>query len=349
MGNCKSGARQRDTIEPMKPEIAARFTPAMLGNLAERYGLQPEGLVTLDGFESFIYQAERDGKGLILRIGHSGRRGEPFVRGEVDWLNYLAAGGASVAGAAYSTGGNLVETIDDGQGEHFIATAFHQAPGVPPWEFGWSPELYITYGKALGRMHALTGRYIPRDPLGFRPNWDHPSIIDIEENLGERDPLAVEKFAAYAEQCRALPRQKDSFGLIHFDAHGLNFLVDAVDHITFFDFDDCNYNWFACDIAIVLFYIAMWEKDRPAFTRHFLAKFFEGYRQEHRLHPSWLATIPMFLKMREIDLYGVICRDFDLANLDDPWVVRFMKGRRESVHSDVPYVAMDFSELAGCL
>lgn len=330
----------------MKSEIKQRFTPVMLAELAGRYGVTLEQLETLDGFESFIYQFERDGGGYILRVGHSGRRGEPYVRGEVDWLNYLAAGGAGVAGAIHSRRGNLVETTPDGSGEYFIATAFHRALGVPAWEFGWSPDLFVTYGKALGRMHTLTTGYRLGDPLGYRPSWNHPAIMDVAANLAGADPLALEKFDACVEICRSLSQSVDSFGLVHFDAHAGNFLVNPAGGLTFFDFDDCNYNWFAYDIAIVLFYMLTGREEKTDFALDFMQHFLTGYRQEYALDPGWLETIPLFLKMREIDLYGVIVRDFDLDNLEDPWVARFMKGRKERIHQDWPYVDMDFSEMA---
>ena len=333
----------------MKPEIKARFSNAMLDDLAGRYGISANQLKMLDGFESFIYQYNLAGAGYILRVGHSERRGEAFVRGEVDWLNYLAAGGAAVAGAVNSTNGKLVETVPDGQGAYFVGTAFHQAAGVPAWEFGWSAELYKTYGGMLGRMHALTTHYTVHDPLAFRPTWDDPTILDVVGNLSDSDPVALEKFQVLEERCRGLPVEQDAYGLVHFDAHAGNFLVEASDRITLFDFDDCNYNWFAYDIAIVLFYMVMWEQEKQTFTRMFLEKFFEGYRQEYRLNPSWLETIPMFLKMREIDLYGVIHRSFDVENLDDPWVKRYMEGRKECIHADTPYVDFDFTRLAGWL
>lgn len=333
----------------MKPEIKSRINPIILGELANRYGISISQPSELDGFESFIYQYSLDGAGYILRVGHSERRGEAFVRGEVDWLNYLAGGGAAVAGAIHSGCGNLVETIPDGQGAFFVGTAFQQAPGVSPDKFGWSLELYITYGRLLGRMHALTTKYKVKDPLAFRPAWDDPSILDVAENLSKADPLALEKFQVLEKRCRSLSTGPEPYGLVHFDVHGGNFLVEAIDRITLFDFDDCNYNWFAYDLAIVLFYMVMWKEDKPAFTRMFLEKFLEGYRQEYRLDPSWLKTIPMFLKMREIDLYGVIHRSFDVNNLEDPWVRGYMEGRRESIHADKPYVDFDFSQLEGWL
>ena len=99
------------------------------------------------------------------------------------------------------------------------------------------------------------------------------------------------------------------------------------------------------DIAIALFYRVMWAQDMAEATRAFLEPFMRGYLQEHDLDPAWLATIPLFLKMREIDLYGVIHGHFDLAHEDDPWIVAYMRGRRERIHADAPYVALDFGSV----
>jgi hypothetical protein len=47
------------------------------------------------------------------------------------------------------------------------------------------------------------------------------------------------------------------------------------------------------------------------------------------------------LKQREIDLYGVIYRSFDVNNISDSWVARFMQGRKERIENDVPYVEIE--------
>ena len=86
----------------------------------------------LDGFESFMYEFERDDGEYILRIGHSLRRSIPMIQGEVNWINYLAAGGVPAARAILSENDRLVELIDDGQGEYFLATAFVKARGGHP-------------------------------------------------------------------------------------------------------------------------------------------------------------------------------------------------------------------------
>ncbi len=325
--------------------IKSRYGASILEEAMRRYGISGDRIDELDGFESFIYEFSRDSRDFILRIGHSARRSEAMIRGEVDWMNYLAERGASVARAVTSQAGNLVEALDDGHGGHFLATAFLKAAGRPPREAGWTPTLFETYGEVLGRMHALTKDYVPSDPAWRRPEWDDPAIQDIEENLPAGQARVLEKYRILIAHLRTLPRDKASYGLIHFDAHGSNFLVDEQGRITLFDFDDCSYAWFIYDIAIVLFYMVTGREDVGAFTEEFMVHFLKGYRQSNRLDPRWLEEMPRFLKMREIDLYAVIHRSFDVDNLDDPWCARFMDGRKSRIEQGVPYIEFDFQTL----
>jgi Ser/Thr protein kinase RdoA (MazF antagonist) len=254
-----------------------------------------------------------------------------------------------VARAILSESGNLVEAIDDRQGECFLATAFVKAPGRSPWEVGWTPALFETYGRLLGRMHALSKQYQPSAPAWQRPQWDDDIMLDVATHLPPSDALVLERFRTLMSHLQALPRDGQSYGLIHFDAHGGNFFVDDAGTITLFDFDDCNYSWFANDLAIVLFYMITNREDGPAFTALFMPHFLRGYRRENRLDPRWLVEIPHFLKLREIDLYAIIHRSFDVDNLDDPWCARYMQGRKERIENDVPYVDFCFESLAGHL
>jgi Ser/Thr protein kinase RdoA (MazF antagonist) len=75
---------------------------------------------------------------------------------------------------------------------------------------------------------------------------------------------------------------------------------------------------------------------------HFLA----GYRTENRPDPARLQDIPWFLKLREIDLYAVIHRSFDIDRIDNPWCARFMEGRRGRIEQGLPYLDFDFSTLS---
>lgn len=333
----------------MEKAIKEKFNEAILHEVMGRYGIAASEIRLLDGFESFIYEFDRGPAQYILRIAHSTRRSEGLIQGEAHWINYLAGGGATVAQAILSRQERLVEAVDDGLGGQFLATAFVKAPGRPPRQVETAPDYYERYGRLLGRMHALTRGYVLPDPAWKRPEWDDPIMLDVTRNLPPAEALAVEKYEGLLAHAKTLPKDGTSYGLIHWDAHEGNLFVDKAGTITLFDFDDCLYGWFAYDIAIVLLYAVMGQPDPAGFTRAFLSDFFRGYRQENRLDPAWLAEIPVFLKLREIDLYAVIHRSFDVENLDSPWCARFMAGRKERIENDVPFVDFDFTSLAGCL
>ena len=332
----------------MEQQIKDRYRDTVLEEAMHRYGIASDQIRPLDAFESYIYEFERGSFTYILRIGHSIRRSEALIQGEVDWINHLAAGGVSVAQAIRSEAGRLVEAIEDGQGGHFLVTAFVKAQGQPPWKL-WSPTLYETYGRLLGSMHALAKHYQPAELAWKRPEWDDDSMEFVERYLPASEAVAKAKYHALCAHLRTLPKDIEFYGLIHQDAHRSNFFVDEAGTITLFDFDDCVYSWFINDIAIVLFYIVMDAEDWPVFTREFMIRFLRGYQQAHSLPPAWLKEISYFLKAREIELYAVIHRDFDVSNIDHDWCARFMRDRKFKIEHDVPFIDFDFESLSAHL
>lgn len=328
----------------MEPRIRNQFNQYILAETAARYGVPAADVRPLESAESFIFEFVRDGQPLILRIGHSLRRNENLIQGEVDWINFLAGGGADVAPAVLSQQGALVERIADGAGEHFLATAFVKASGRPPQSADETPAFFERYGQAIGRMHRLTKAYVPTQPA-WRPHWDDPIMQDLDGFLPPSEALAQQKLQAQIEHLRQLPRVPDSYGLVHQDAHGGNFFVDAAGALTFFDFDDCCYTWFVADIAIVLFYAAVGKDDASAFTRRFLPHFLRGYQRENSFPTEWFAQIPHFLKLRELELYALIHRSHDVNNLTHWWDIRYMAGRKARIENDVPFIESDFAGL----
>ncbi|PKN92332.1 MAG: hypothetical protein CVU44_14425 [Chloroflexi bacterium HGW-Chloroflexi-6] len=331
----------------MDPQIASRFNDDILQAAMQRYDIPATGIEALDGFESFIYKFERPDGRFILRIGHSQRRSPDLIRGEVDWINFLAAGGATVAPAILSADGNLVEALPDGHGAHFLCTAFVHAPGGPIRKEQTNETLFRNYGRLLGRMHALAKTYTVIDPAWRRYDWDSAENNTAERQMPAREALALEKYRAVLTHLRSLPRDADSFGMIHQDGHPGNFFVDDQLNLTLFDFDDCVYGHFIYDIAMVLFYTAVNEADPVEFTERFMPVFLSGYREENRLDPAWLAELPHFMKLREIDLFAAIHFSFeDGDNPNHPWCARYMRGRRQRIESGQPFIEFDWGSLA---
>lgn len=331
----------------MDPKIAARFKDAHLQAAMRLYNIPAGQIEALDGFESFIYRFQRPDGRFILRIGHSARRSPDLIRGEVAWINYLAAGGAGVARAILSEAGNLVEPMADGEGDEFLCTAFVHAPGGGVTRDRINDRLFRNYGRLLGRMHALAKTYCVSDPAWRRSEWDAPENNSAERQMPAKEKIALEKYRAVLAHLRTLPRDPGGYGMIHQDAHPGNFFVDDDYNLTLFDFDDCVYGHFIYDIAMVLFYTAIGEPDPVEYTGRFMPVFLSGYREENRLDPVWLKELPHFMKLREIDLFAAIhFSSEDGDHPEHPWSARYMKGRRERIEGEVPFIVYAWDSLA---
>jgi Ser/Thr protein kinase RdoA (MazF antagonist) len=329
----------------MDPKIAALFNNDILAAARQRYDIAPNTIRLLDGFESFIYEFSRPDGEYILRIGHSNRRSPDLIRGEVDWINFLSDGGTTVARAVFSSAGNLVEPVDDGQGGQFLCTAFVKARGGPAGKEHINERLFLNYGRLVGRMHALAKTYRLPDPAWKRPEWDDPCNLYADLWMPEKYTHLLPKYRELLAHLACLPRDAGGYGMIHQDAHLGNLFVDEDYTLTLFDFDDCVYGHFIYDIAMVLFYIQGWGgEDIPGFIGRFMPVFLEGYREHNRLHPRWLAEIPYFLKLREIDLFATILFS-NGENPSNPWSARYMTGRRERIEQDKPFMEFDWGSL----
>lgn len=329
----------------MERRIKERYTFEIRDDAVARFGgNSPEDI---GGFESFIMKFSRNGTDLVLRLAHTIRRSPEMIQGEVQWIRYLAENGVSVADAVESLSGNLVEEIPDGKGGSFLATAFRMIKGKTPWQYGWNTELFTDYGRLLGKMHNLSRSYAP--PVDLRPHWNSSSLGgDLLKMIPEDQEKVRSRITELENEALALPAARDSYGLVHYDAHGGNMLVSETGRITLFDFDDCCFSWYAGDIAIILFYMVTNAKEPEMIAAKFLEPFFRGYAENNSLDPVWLNSIPLFLSIREIDLYAVIHRSMDMENLDG-WCGAFMKGRRERLEKGAPYLDMDFSRFSSLL
>jgi Ser/Thr protein kinase RdoA (MazF antagonist) len=238
-----------------------------------------------------------------------------------------------------------VEAIEDQRGGAFLVTAFVKAQGQAPWDL-WTPKLYESYGEMIGRIHRLSRSYRPSQAAWKRPEWNDDLFAFVGRYLPESESLARKRYEDVCSHVNKLPKDRESYGLTHQDTHGNNLFVDETGRITLFDFDECAYNWFINDIAIALFYIVQDAEDWSHFTQEFMSHFLRGYVQACALDSTWLKEIPHFLKIREIELYAVMHRDFDVKNIDDEWCARFMRNRKSRIEQDVPYIDFDFESLS---
>lgn len=329
----------------MEKDIRKQFTEKIYNELIAAFGIEPDKIKPLGGFESFIYQFEKNGREYVLRISHTGlRRSKGQILAEVDFINYLSDNGVPAARAVTSPRGRLMEVPQD-ENIMFAAVAFEKAPGGPPLKHNWTPEFIGSYGEIMGRMHRLTKDYKTAHLHVSRLQGMDDLTGFAEKFLPPADGEVIEKCNNMLDKLRTFPKGRDEYGLIHQDLHGGNFFVDENGRITIFDFDDSQYFWFAHDIAMTLFYVVPHncvKKEDLESAQSFLKSFMNGYRRENSIDANWMTKIPTFISLREMVLYIAIHRSMDMEKLDS-WCSSYMNGRREKILKNIQYVDIDFN------
>jgi Ser/Thr protein kinase RdoA (MazF antagonist) len=264
------------------------------------------------------YTFAKDGKGYIIKFARRPIENIRQTIAEMDWIYYLAENNISVSLPLKTNNNELVISIRE-KHEEYIITAFGMVNGYH-WDKNnptmWNDKIFFNWGKLMGDMHRLTKEYKPVGEYNVR---------DITNGLywgSFFDCLKVAPSLYKVTQeliCKimALPKDKDSYGLIHGDMHQENFYIDG-DKINIFDFDDSLCGWFALDIGIALFHALWWgRKDDMGneFTNSIIKNFMKGYLTANHLSDFWISRIYVFMKYRQICAF--IPWYFNPDNIDD--------------------------------
>lgn len=323
----------------MEKFIKEIYNDKILQEAIERYGFNKSKIIKLDGFQSFVYECEKDDEPYILRITHSSHRSINLIKGELEWILYLKKNGISVASPILSKNKKMVESID-GKNSYFSAVSFEKVKGKPfTYYCNYPSKLIQKWGQITGKMHTLSKDYIPSKVSIKRPPWYLEDNYFADKFLPANQIRIKNKLRDLINKIKKFPKDRNSYGLIHADLHSGNFFVDK-DEITIFDFDGCIYSWFIHDIAILLFCTIRFNytcKDRNTFVHHFMNHFCKGYNMENKIDSYWEDKLGDFLKLEEIGEYVLVYRSYELDNLDE-LNRNFMENRRFHLENDVPYV-----------
>jgi len=315
----------------MEREAIIAYEQTVLDTATELFGIRKDGLkvfASYEGCANLVYGFEHEGQPRILRVSFRGDRTAEQIRAELHFVNYLAENGVRVSTPVPSRNGELLETIRvegtplhmvcfvKGKGKRVPDNGYRYREGVPIEEY------FQNWGRVLGQMHALTKRYQPPGDQVKRPGWfeiHKPSLAVVEERVSDRLPIVRDRIESLLEEIRALPKDRDSYGLIHGDFNDGNFTVDYTSgDMTVFDFDDSCYFWFIYELA------SAWEggigrvmfrdlEERKAFMDRYMDQVMEGYLSENELPAEWMARLPLFVRLVQVEefLYFV-------QYIDDP-------------------------------
>jgi len=250
-----------------------------------------------------VYAFSQDGKEYILRIATHEEDHTDLTAAEMDWLSHLHREGVPVSLPLSMRDGRLVDSLRHGATHHAVC-AFEKANGVP-WNRDdpavWNMAVCRDWGFTLGRLHRAAKSYCPANPLQTRPVFDGGEAL--HDSLWQAP--AIRRIAeTLVEALLSLPRNRDTYGLIHNDFHHTNFFVDN-GRVRVFDFDDSLYGYFAHDVGVSLYFALRFglpdaEEKRQDAAEQILACFLEGYFTANTLDVNARKFIIDFMRYRQI-------------------------------------------------
>lgn len=277
---------------------------------AKSFGFDPGTLTFVSNSCNEVYRFHKGNRTFFLRLSEKPAEFEMNIKAEVHWVRYLAESGVRVALPVETIEGELTAICHDHENEKcFIATVFEEAPGkfFDSDPVLWGPSLFKTWGETMGVIHRLAKTYDSGDKKLKRMDW-RPAEIHNPHLYQGHYFLLLSRLRAVEKLLEALPRNNHSYGLIHYDFHPYNFLIDHGE-ITLFDFDDSLHGWFAMDMGISAAHAVWWGshltkcESKSEFAKHFLYEFLEGYVKQNSMEQEWIQRIPLFMEYRNISSY----------------------------------------------
>lgn len=298
-----------------------------------------------------IFEVENGIDSFILRVSRYSEKTREHTEFELQWLESITEKSDSLARPIRSRQNHLYEVITI-ESESYIMCLFEKAAGknpnsLDPEEF--NEELFFKLGAIMGDLHKLTANYEgniiePKfqwhnDAYSWRGGYE---ILDKDVHQCER---------MFNQKIHELPITKDCYGIIHYDIHIDNFFVDN-GKIKIFDFEACQFNWYAADIASALFFMVQKgagpltyksEEERTEFAKSYITAYLKGYLTTNTISKFWIKKLDLFIQYQMTDEYRA-AQNFwseDLKHLQ-PWYIQWHKDR---IVNDLPYFFVDYDEI----
>lgn len=147
--------------------------------------------------------------------------------------------GVSVTCPIFSIDKKNLEEVDG----HYIFV-FEKAPGRPADSQEMTSEFFRDLGRNLGKIHRVSQGF---DTTRKRHDWQDQ--FDAMIDGYDEDQALLDTILSCMDEFLKFPQSWEEYGLVHSDFRMENFLVHQ-GRMTFFDFEDCCYHWFAYDVAV---------------------------------------------------------------------------------------------------
>ena len=267
--------------------------------------------------ENTVFKVEGlDGNTYALRIHRKGYHDLEELNSEHVWTSSLSNAGLLVPEAVVTRSGKAYTSVS------FLNSSEYRYVGLVKWIEGTIlndlildleekdvSDVYESLGKVVAKFHKATIAW--EKPKDFkRHSFDADGFVGSKPFWGrfweaqnattrEREKLSLIR-NNITESLSKLPKDINSFGMIHADLHSQNVLIQGKS-LSVIDFDDSGFGWYGFDLAV-----AIWDRlDFTATGCHFdiaYKSLIRGYIEERPNAKDIIETIPTFLLMRTLML-----------------------------------------------
>ena len=300
-----------------------------------------------EGGRNLIVIVSRNGDNkYVLRISDIGDRTEKDYLAETEFIQYLAENGAPVADVIPSVNGKLVEKVE-ADGKAIFVSLFAYAKGMLLADNGYRyregvslDEYFYNTGKALGSIHRLSKEY---EPAHSRQDYfDKYNMTYLNQLIPDEYSELKMAIAKRLDEFHELSKDKDCYGLVHFDYSDGNYHIDMdTGAITVFDFDNCMNCWYMFDLANLWLHNEgwTWQENDPAKRFALMQQCFElqlqGYKTETDIPEEMLEKLPLFIDMvlieNIVDEFECAIREGEELDYED------VEDAAQSLIESIPY------------
>ena len=298
------------------------------------------------GRNRIIIVSKNEDKQYILRISDLGDRSEKDYLAETEYVHYLAENGAPVADVIPSVNGRLVESME-AEGKTVYVSLFAYAKGMLLVDNGYRyregaslDEYFYNTGKALGAIHRLSKEYEPVHPR--QDYFDKYNMTYLNQLIPDEYSELKTAIAKRLDEFHVLPKDKDSYGMVHFDYSDGNYHVNMdTGAITVFDFDNCMNCWYMFDLANLWLHNEgwTWQEADPGKKFELMQQCFEyqlqGYKTETDIPEEMLEKLPLFIDMvlieNIVDEFECAIREGEELDYED------IEDAAENLIESIPY------------
>jgi len=267
-----------------------------------------------------IYKVFCPDYAFVLRLTDEQYRTAGQIESELNFQKYLFDNGAAVVKPLQTESGKSCLPFEM-NGSRFWVSAFDYIDGK-----GWderddnSEEAFIKIGRALGKIHNLSKKYIPAN-VEKRRLWSEQQELINADVLKNYSLKLYEKLLEFMRQMETSEKNEDNFGLTHGDFLSSNYIFNE-NNITVFDFDECEYSWFAADLAICMRCYLFWterpselpQKEKEAEFMHY--NLLLGYSIENKISKEMVFDLEKFIRIRDFIELAQLLRQEKLNGIE---------------------------------